>query len=125
MVAGLIVGLPGLFMATLLPDNLENTPSSFALKTTRSDITSGWLENKATIALTSKTDIFSRYKFPGVSFENAASVGLSAARPETKSQSMEQLVAAAGLRHGIYGVSDGAHDQQPNLPSAAGTADGI
>ena len=125
LVAGLIMGLPGMSMATMLPDSLENTPSSFALKTTRSDITSEWLENKATIALARKTGIFSRYKFPGVSFENAASVGLSAARPETRSQSIEQMVAAASLRHGIFGLSGRSAGEEPNLPSASTRSDGI
>ena len=104
-VAGITIGFPSLSTATLLSENFGNTPSSFVEKTKRSNITSGQLGNKATIGLTGKTGIFSQYKFPGVSFDSAATEGLSAARPETKSKSVGQLIAAASLRQGHYGDS--------------------
>lgn len=111
LVVSVTLGLPGLSMATLLPDNAGNLPSSFAEETTRSDTNNERLENTATISLTRKVNIFSRYKFPGVSFENAATLGLSAARPEPESRSLEKLVAIASLGEGVYSVSDGSLDE--------------
>ena len=111
LAAGVTIGLPGMSMATLLQDNSENLPSSFAVQTTHSDSISDQLENTATIALTKNVDIFSRYKFPGISFENAASVGLSAARPAPTSRSLSQLIATASLGQGLYAPSDGSSNE--------------
>lgn len=124
-VAGLTIGFPSLSTATLLSENFANMPSSFVEKTKRSNITSGQLDNKATTGLTGKTGIFSQYKFPGVSFDSAATKGLSAARPETKSKSVGQLIAAASLRRGLYGDSIGSTGAEssppptPTLPNRA------
>lgn len=119
MAAGVTIGLPGMSMATLLQDNSENLPSSFGIQTTRSDSNSDRLENTATIALTKNVDIFSHYKFPGISFKNAASVGLSAARPAPTSRSLSQLIATASLGQGLYAPSDGSSNERPGVTAIA------
>jgi hypothetical protein len=109
----------------MLPDRFGNLLSSFSEKSKPSETGDGWLENKATISLTSKAGIFSRYKFPGVSFENAASEGLSAARPEKKPRSIEQLIAAASRRQRNYGITDGSSGGEAALPPASAAQSGL
>lgn len=109
-VAGFSFALPSLSTATLLPDHSEELPSSFAAKSARSGSNGERLENTATIGLVGKTDIFSRYKFPGVSFERAAVEGLSAARTEPQARTIEQVIAAATAGRGIFDTNDRSAD---------------
>jgi hypothetical protein len=106
LMASITIGLPGALEALPFSGNENELPSSFTSKNAKSSTRSvaeiGGLENQATLALNDKTNIFSHYKFPGVSFENAASSGLSAARPERTSLTIEQLVAAAGIKRDVY-----------------------